>query len=141
MNKAAYKLDHPYCELVTHFPVANRIKIVGTTGFPLFGGRCRIDASELHHVVGQTSLGRTDDERNVLHLNSLVHDWVTDHPCAGRMLCCWELRRKGVLDWAFLSGLDHKCWPGLFENPSYMADVERFPWLEPYHHELIRSVT
>lgn len=138
MNTSAYRAEHPYCELLSHFPVAERLKIVGCTAFPMFGGRCRIDASELHHVVGQTKKGRTNDERNVLHLNKLVHDWVTAHPCAGRMLSCWELKRQGRLDWEFLSDLDGKCWPGLFDNHSYLADVKRFPWIEPYHRELTR---
>lgn len=142
MNVAKYKQEHPYCELIRHFPVDGRCHIVHLKGntirFPLFGGRCRIDASDLHHIIGGDPAGRTDDERNVLHLNIYVHQWVTDHPCAGRILSCWELKRKGRLDWEFLTRISRKCYPGLFENPLYLNDAERFPWIEPYRKELIR---
>lgn len=138
MNIQDFKASHPYCEAAPYFPVADRLRIVGSTGFPLFGGQCRIEAHQIHHVVGQTWKGRSNDESNILHVNCYVHEWITDHSCAGRIISAWALHQAGRLDWALLSELDGKCWPGLFENPSYLADVQRFPWIAPYHEQLTR---
>ena len=142
MNIHDYKFEHPHCELASLFPrVGGEILIPfqNTVRLPLFGRHWRLEAHELHHVVGQTSRGRTNDERNVLHLNHYVHSWLTDNTCAGRILCCRALKDMGRLDWAFLSGLDRKNWPGIFDTDPYIEACKRYPWVEECRTELIRK--
>ena len=139
MNKTEYRQQFPDCELIKHFPTHGGCKIVpGYVQFPIFGKQCNAEAHHFHHVIGGDKAGRTDDERNVLRLNVHVHEFVTDWSCAGRILSCWELRRKGCLDWAFLSRISRKCYPSIFETDKYLAAVLMFPWIEPYHRELTR---
>lgn len=139
MNKAEYRHQFPDCELVKHFPTERGCKVVpGYIRFPIFGGRCDVEAHHFHHVIGGDARGRTDDERNVLRLNVHVHEFVTDNSCAGRILSCWELKRKGCLDWQFLSRISRKCYPSIFETDKYLEAVRQFPWIEPYRAELTR---
>lgn len=130
------------CQLLHLFPRVDGCIVIPNQNplhLPLFGGRCRLAADDPHHVVGQTPRGRTDDPRNVLYVSRTVHDWLTDHTCASRIICCKALKELGRLDWRFLSDLDRKRWPGIFETDPYIAATLRFPWVEPYRAELIRK--
>lgn len=139
MNKSEYRLEHPDCELLRHFPALSGCKVVpGYARFPIFGKRCDVEAHHFHHVIGGDAVGRTDDERNVLRLNVHVHEFVTDHSCAGRILSCWELQCKGLIDWAFLSEISRKCYPSILETDPYLKACRQFPWIEPYRTQLIR---
>lgn len=139
MDKNKYRSEHPDCELIQHFPTIGREKVVpGFMEFPIFGGQCVIPSHDFHHVIGGDPAGRTDDERNVLRVNRSVHEFLTKHSCASRILSCWELKRKGCLDWEFLTRISRKCYPSIFETDKYLDAVRQFPWIEPYRRELIR---
>lgn len=141
MNLPAYRRKHPCCELLKHFPTVGRSKVVpGYVEFPLFGRQCEVEAHHIHHVIGGDKRGRTDDERNVLHLNIYVHEFVTDHSCAGRILSAYELLRKQKLDCEFLASISRKCWPSVLDTDPYIDAAERFKWIEPYRLQLIAVI-
>lgn len=140
MNVSEYKREHDQCELAQLFPRHGREIIVPlkpSVRFPLFGGKCYVDASELHHVIGGDPMGRSNDPRNVLHLNHYVHEFVTQHACAGRILSCWSLRLQGRIDWAYLSNISRKAYPSIFDTDLYAAACQQFPWIDVMRCELI----
>lgn len=141
MIPSTYKAENPDCELAKYFRRDNDIvvPIARQVTFPVFGKSFRLEAHHIHHIVGQTPNGRTNDIRNMLAVNYAVHDWLHEYELAGRVLCCWELRRKGVLDFAYLSKLDRKCWPGKFETDDYARQCVQFPFVEHARIELIRK--
>lgn len=141
MNVNKYRTEHPDCELLKHFPTERGCKVVpGYVQFPIFKGRCDVEAHHIHHVIGGDKAGRTDDERNILRLNVHVHEFVTDWSCAGRILSFWELSQKGCLDWEFLSRISRKCYPSILETDKYLEAVRQFPWIEQYRAQLIWKV-
>lgn len=138
--RRAYKESHPYCELARYFVHHGTLVVPGKPILhkPLFGQPQ--EGGELHHIVGKDKRGRTDDEKNVLNLCSEVHGWITDFAsCAGQVLCCVELQRQGRLDWAYLSDLDRKCWPGKFETDQFIEQCRLYPAIETLRIELIRK--
>lgn len=140
--KRNYREQHPYCELAKYFTrVGNQILLPfqNVVAVRCWGRPAHIDATDLHHVIGKDARGRTYHESNVLHLCREVHSWVGDS-LAGRVLCCVELNRKGVPDWAaHLSEFSLRNYPHILDTDPYIEACDEFPWLEALRVELLRK--
>lgn len=136
MNLKAFRDEHQYCELAPLFRTGRFECVVPQK--PQIILKYPVEAGELHHVVGRTKRGRTNDERNLLHLSHWMHAWATQYSLAGRVASCWALKQLGRLDWKYLSSLDGPKWPGLFETDLYVAQCSQFETVERMRRSLCR---
>lgn len=139
MNPSDYRSEHDTCELLKHFPIiGGEVVVPGYVRFPIFKGKCEVESHHVHHVIGGDAMGRTNDKRNILALNVWVHEWVTEHSRAGRVLSCYELQRQGRIDWAFLSQISRKSYPSIMDTDAYIEACARWPFVEQLRTQLIR---
>lgn len=128
--------SNPHCELAPYFAVARNVARIPTqppVTIKSAGGK--FPAHHTHHVSGGTS--RKDHVSNLVRVNHHVHDWLHVHKYAGQVLCCYEMRKQGRLDWSALGEFSGMNWPGCLERDCVVSDCAGYPWIEKMRRELV----
>ena len=108
----AYRDANPSCELAKYFYVGGeyryRMSYGGDLIVPRFGSGWP-NATDLHHICGSgNGAKRVNVKTNVIHVCSETHMWLEAEKLAGFVLCLYEKRRKGELDWTRLNQIKVK---------------------------------
>lgn len=145
MTPAEYRESHKTCPLIPCFPWNGTWRVpLGANGNSVSVSYRGAAPSDIHHIVLRSwySGPLRDDPRNLLHVNSVAHDFVTDRTKAGFVLSLYAKHVIGELDVCFIRDLmSPRQLPGLLEMDDYREKCGEFPWMEPILKTVIKAFT